>query len=288
MIYMFVTAPKSFENPTGRIILTICGIDLLDCGVSSVLCQAQATGIEFSNLSSSLLGLALALNALYIVVIRGSAQLIRKFELVIILVCLAIPAPLALVPLFVQPTPGVRMYGDADQWCWIVKAYGPFQIYFWFAWLWSIVIFNMLSFILVRYSLLANDAVLATNESSQSRTNKTRNYIIARMLAYLTAFVIIWTPSSVNRVVQMSIGSPVFGLSVWQSIFSPLRGALNFLAYLYAWRNHPEAALRGRTTTDSDSVGGTSTTKAISTSGPANTRIRVIKSSSIGTSCTKK
>ncbi|KAL2912260.1 hypothetical protein HK105_208251 [Polyrhizophydium stewartii] len=257
MAAMYFRSPMSFDNPTGRIILAITVTDLLDCvvkfigrwgpqaGRDSMLCQFQGAGIQMSNFSSVLLGLAMALNAIYIVVLRGSIENIRKFEWLIIAVCICIPIPFAAVPLFLQPTPGLPMFGDADQWCWIIKAYAPYQIYLWFGWLWGIFVFNMLAYFSIRQVLTSTTKMFLGQQQAPSAIRQ-RMFLIKRMLAFLVAFMFVWTPSSINRIVQLSLGTPVFALSVVQSVVSPTRGMVNFLAYFYTWWYQPAQMSRSR------------------------------------------
>lgn len=59
------------------------------------------------------------------------------------------------------------------------------------------------------------------------------------MMAYLIAFVVVWSPSSLNRITQLSTGTTIFVFAYAQSIVSPMRGFINFLAYFYTWWYSP-------------------------------------------------
>ena len=205
-----------------------------DSGINGWLCQAQGAGIQESNFSSVLLGLVIALNALYVVFFKGSIEVIRKYEWMLIAACFMIPIPFVVIPLFLQPIPGRSMYGDANQWCWITSEYAPYQLYFWFIFLWVIFIFNLAAYLLTRHTLNTASSLLVGKRASPNAM-RYRMFIIKRMLWYILAFIVVWTPSSVNRVAQLILGSPVFALSVIQSLISPARGFFNFLAYFITW-----------------------------------------------------
>ncbi|KAJ3309932.1 hypothetical protein HDV04_005501 [Boothiomyces sp. JEL0838] len=59
------------------------------------------------------------------------------------------------------------------------------------------------------------------------------------MLAYLIGFAIVWFPTSINRIVQIALGSPVFAIGVIHASLTPTRGLINFCAYFYAWWYSP-------------------------------------------------
>nr|KAJ3422609.1 Exosome component 5 [Polyrhizophydium stewartii] len=204
-------------------------------GCASLLCQLQAAAIQYSILESALLIWALAISAVYISVFRGSADVLRRLEWPMIATCVCIPIPTAIVPIFLTPINGVRMFGDADQWCWIAKPYAIYQIYLWFVWLWTVMAFNTAAFLIARSVI-----------SAQLQANALL-LLLKRMLAYLLSFVIAWTPSTINRLVQLTLGTSVFELSVWQSIFSPMRGMANCIAYFYASRPDKRGATQLRT-----------------------------------------
>nr|KAJ3420072.1 hypothetical protein HK105_006150 [Polyrhizophydium stewartii] len=243
---MYLKHRKNFKNPTGRVLLAIGILDFFDAiakfagrwtlsdGPGSVLCQFQAFFLHFSNMSSAFLSLALALNALYLVAFDGSVDLILKLEWLVIAVSLLIPAVIAAIPLFWQPIAGVRMYGDAQLYCWIVSTYTQYQIYLLFMWLWAMIVFTFFVLFYLRYKFNKLDARMASNSSGPTKSSEMRKFVVRRMIAYLIAFVVIWTPSSVNRITQLVIGSPVYELNVFQAMFIPSRGLFDFLANYYA------------------------------------------------------
>ncbi|KAL2914307.1 exosome non-catalytic core subunit rrp46 [Polyrhizophydium stewartii] len=258
IVIEFARSRSSFNSFMGRIILALCATDALDCifksigrwglaaGNSSLLCQLQAAAIQYSILESALLIWALAISAVYISVFRGSADVLRRLEWPMIATCVCIPIPTAIVPIFLTPINGVRMFGDADQWCWIAKPYAIYQIYLWFVWLWTVMAFNTAAFLIARSVISAQlqaNALLRT----ESPGDAARRLLLKRMLAYLLSFVIAWTPSTINRLVQLTLGTSVFELSVWQSIFSPMRGMANCIAYFYASRPDKRGATQLRT-----------------------------------------
>ncbi|KAI8897991.1 slime mold cyclic AMP receptor-domain-containing protein [Globomyces pollinis-pini] len=259
MLYFIITSKHSFRNPTGRLIIAITVTDLFDSctkfigrwgpesGINSFLCRAQAFSIQEFNLANVTLGLIMGLNTVYLVLFRGSVDKIQKYEPYMIAFSFTFPLFFAIYPV------ATSMVGDVDTWCWIGKPFGPFQIGLWFGILWVIFCANIVVLSITAWSVKKLDSIMAA--SASSKTKSFGPLIIKRMVAYLIAFLIIWTPSSVNRMSQLIAGRSFFPLALLQALVSPTRGFINFMAYFYTWWHSP-AAMRDRKF--SHSVGGSS------------------------------
>ncbi|KAJ3307809.1 hypothetical protein HDV04_002535 [Boothiomyces sp. JEL0838] len=160
-----------------------------------------------------------------------------------ILASFVIPIPFALYPLFGKPM-GISMVGDVDTWCWISKAHAVYQIYLWFAILWIIFVFNLLILAATIWAIKKNEKALKQPVQNNSKMSF-GTYVQRRMLAYLIGFVIVWTPSSLNRIAQIALGYPVYTLGIMQALVSPTRGFIDFCAYFYSWWYSP-ANIRDR------------------------------------------
>nr|KAJ3415777.1 Mitochondrial translocator assembly and maintenance protein 41 [Polyrhizophydium stewartii] len=216
----FMKDRKSYSNPTGHIILTLCVLDLLD----------SAAFFVFSSLSSALLSLMLALNAMFLVVFEGSVDMIHKYEWFTIAATILFSAGMSVIPLFLQPILGVRMYGDANLWCWIVSVYSQYQIYFTFMWIRGVIVIAIIALGCIHYKLAKLGARMSLANSSNSWSNDLRKFVIGRLVAYLIAFIVTRLPTSVNRVTEIVAGSPIYEMSLFQAGFLPARGMFDFLA----------------------------------------------------------
>jgi ABC-type multidrug transport system fused ATPase/permease subunit len=255
MGFMLYRKPSSFRNPTGRLILAITFTDLMDSitkfigrwgpgsGVNSPLCFAQAFSIQQFNIASVtrklffiLVGLLLGLNALYLIYLKGSGEKIQKWEPYMILFAFLFPLPFSLTPMFYRPN-NQSMVGDVDTWCWISRNSQVFQLYFWFLLLFIFLFLNILILIFTVIGIKRLESEEAVKDSSTNEKRKKRfgTFVIKRMMAYLIAFVVVWLPSSLNRITQLSAGTTVFVFAYSQSLISPMRGFINFLAYFYTW-----------------------------------------------------
>ncbi|KAJ3309933.1 hypothetical protein HDV04_005502 [Boothiomyces sp. JEL0838] len=239
----------SFKNPTGRLVLAITFTDFFDSitkfigqwgpdsGLTSALCYWQAWSIQQFNITSIILGLLMGLNTVYLIYFKGSVDTIQKFEPYMILASFAIPVPLALYPLFAKPT-GVSMIGDVDNWCWISKSLPVYQISLWFGILWTIFLLNLLMLGITVWTIKKNEH--SFNQLIQSNTKTSFGaYIQKRMLAYLIGFIIVWLPTSVNRIVQIALGNQVFAVGIIHAMLTPTRGFIDFCAYFYTWWHSP-------------------------------------------------
>ena len=205
--------------------------------------------IQEGNISNIFLGGIMGANALFIIY-NGPTSLrwIKKLELYYILIAFTFPLPFALYPLL-NTLNGARYFGDADQWCWFSKSTSIYGIYLWFILLWIFFAFNLIALFLTaqhfqKMTTLTNRSRSASADKlSKDKKKPTTTLVVRRMVAYMIAFVIVWTPSNINRITQLVVGSPIFGLSVAQSLVSPLRGFLNFCAFIYAWYHSDENKL---------------------------------------------
>ncbi|KAI8911884.1 hypothetical protein EDD86DRAFT_246126 [Gorgonomyces haynaldii] len=215
--------PSTFQNPT---VFKFIGRWGPESGVDSFLCQLQAVMIQEGNISSVVLSAFMGLNALYILY-NGPSSLatIKKYEWLAILIGFTSPLPFALVPLF--------MYGDAQNWCWFTKQNTLYGIYLWFMWLWILFAFNLvcLFFAMRHFSekrAIALGSSVSVNKSQGSikgeKASRSVTPLVKRLTAYMIAFVIVWTPSSINRIVNLATGDSYFILSLLQVIVSPTRG----------------------------------------------------------------
>ncbi|KAJ3271101.1 hypothetical protein HDV01_007038 [Terramyces sp. JEL0728] len=249
MFVMLYRNPESFKNPTGRLVLAITVTDLFDSvtkfigrwgpdsGLTSFLCYAQTWSIQQFNISSVILGMLMGFNTVYLIFFKGSVEKIQKFEPYMILVSFIFPIPFALYPMFGKPL-GIPMVGDVDTWCWISKQHAVYQIYLWFAILWIIFVLNLLILAATVWAIKKNEKAL--NQPVQQNSRMSFGvYIQRRMLAYLIGFVIVWTPSSLNRITQLALGYPVYTFGILQALVSPTRGFIDFLAYFYSWWYSP-------------------------------------------------
>ena len=244
---MAIKMPKAFRSPTGRLILAITVTDLFDsttkfmgrwgpeAGLDSFLCAYQTWSITQFNASSVLLGMFMGLNAMYLIYFNGTVEKIQKYEYVMICISFILPLPFSLTTLLIKPN-GMNMYGDVTLWCWITAENGIYRIVLWFLLLWIVTLVNITSMTLTIYKIRKSEAFnsLVMHSSDSQKKSTFGSLIIKRMLAYLVAFFIVWTPSSVNRVYGL-FGGQSYYLDLLQSICSPSRGFINFLVFFCSW-----------------------------------------------------
>ncbi|KAJ3301888.1 hypothetical protein HDV03_000255 [Kappamyces sp. JEL0829] len=176
--------------------------------------------------------MSLGFNAVYLIYFKGDVETIQRYEPLIIAMAFLAPAPFALYPILTSPT----LVGDVDTWCWIGKKNATYQVSLWFGELWGVFIINVI--------VLVMTVVGSKDEKPKEKKEKDRlrsfgSFVILRMIAYLIAFVVVWTPSSVNRITSMVTGSTVYELAILQALVSPQRGLINAVAYWYTWYNSP-------------------------------------------------
>ncbi|KAJ3364356.1 hypothetical protein HDU91_002606 [Kappamyces sp. JEL0680] len=195
--------------------------------------------------------MSLGFNAVYLIYFKGDVETIQRYEPLIIAMAFLAPAPFALYPILTSPT----LVGDVDTWCWIGKKNATYQVSLWFGELWGVFIINVIVLVMTVVGVKNSKRELRSggNSSSQHQSKDEKpkekkekdrlrsfgSFVILRMIAYLIAFVVVWTPSSVNRITSMVTGSTVYELAILQALVSPQRGLINAVAYWYTWYNSP-------------------------------------------------
>ncbi|KAI8820499.1 uncharacterized protein EV422DRAFT_73373 [Fimicolochytrium jonesii] len=243
----FYKNPKSARNPTARLIIFMAVGDLMSAvaksmgrwpvslGTDQPLCQFQAVLMQEGDLSSLTWTAILAANLLYVMFFRGRTTTLRRYEVPLAAFAFGWPLIIALLPLGL-PSPYGRIYGDTTLWCWITSNYKPYELGFFYMILWTIVLFQIGAYALAGRYIWNTSKALETMNANTSSVNKYRMIFIRTAACYLTASIVVWLPSSINRVYRMSTGETSFGLSTAQTVMSPLRGFVNFLAYFLIYR----------------------------------------------------
>ncbi|KAL2911593.1 hypothetical protein HK105_208932 [Polyrhizophydium stewartii] len=175
---------------------------------------------------SVMFGVAMSANAVYVVVLHGPVESVRQAEW-IIATCVLGPLPFAVVPLVYSPRKGDPF------WCFVSKAYGHFQIILLYGWVWAALAVMAASLALVRRELRRSEETFVI-EGKMTHATKTRKLVIKRLVVFMTAFLVVWTPASVNRPTQIITHDSVFALSVLHAAFLTMNGMINFAALLTA------------------------------------------------------
>ncbi|KAJ3162853.1 hypothetical protein HDU86_003828 [Geranomyces michiganensis] len=251
-IYVFfIMNPTAARNPTARLIIFMATSDLMSAsakflgrwpitlGIDRPLCKIQAAVMQEGDLSSLTWTAILAANLLLVVFFRGRTDTIRKYELRLALFAYGWPLIFALLPLVIRGTEaGGPLYGDSNLWCWIVSAYPEYQIGFFYIVLWMVFLFNLVSYLLV-FRVISNSGKALETYNPNAGGQSLSRYRVAfarTALVYSTAAIVVWTPSNLNRFYAMSQGHSLFALSFMQTLMSPMRGFINFVAYFCIYR----------------------------------------------------
>ncbi|KAI8924623.1 hypothetical protein BC831DRAFT_464860 [Entophlyctis helioformis] len=260
--------PKWFSNSIGRLVLALAVADVVDAvakaagrlgpnsGAQSFLCQAQATIIQEATLASVFFGLTVAVYMLFIMYFQGSLAILKRFEKQVIALCFLAPLPFTITPLVVKTDGLTNMIGDGDIFCWIGKKDAVYQIYLFYVIVWAVFVVQLVAYFLTWYGIYRLEQEIQTiSKSSGKGSSVYRTIMVKRMMAYTLAFMITWTPSSLNRMYQISTGSTLFPLALLQAIFSPLRGTVDFGVFLYnrSITHRSEAAAHKQTSGTGDS-----------------------------------
>ncbi|KAI8902668.1 hypothetical protein BC833DRAFT_572878, partial [Globomyces pollinis-pini] len=228
-----VSNPKSFSNPMGRIILSLAFSDVLNSLITitskpgksapleHTICQFQGAAMYLANLSSAFLGLALALNSFYIVILNGNTTSLLIYQAAWIGVSFVIPFFMASLPFLIYRN---SFYGPTDLWCWISDPI--MRIEYFYGIIWFMILLNILASIATWNAL---------RQIKKSVSDGPRNRLMRLILGYSFAIIIAWIPGSLNRINEAL--DYVFGMQevfqFMQAIIQPARGMLDAIAFYY-------------------------------------------------------
>lgn len=208
-----------------------------EAGNASVLCQAQGAIMQWGDISSILWISVMSGNVLLVLCFKKGLSDLRRYEKWYLLGCYGVPVLFSVPPLFVRDP---LMYDDTNLWCWISDHYKEMRMYLFFIPLWIIFFLNVAAFVIAGHTLWKGSSELR-GASKNSLFNYRKTYA-QNISIFIIAFIITWTPSTISRVFTFVTGEPSFSLSLFQSIVSPSRGLINFIAFFYmSWyRGHSD------------------------------------------------
>ncbi|KAJ3123510.1 hypothetical protein HK098_001857 [Nowakowskiella sp. JEL0407] len=279
LTYTFVT---SFRRPSNRLVFLISIADLLASvcmfmaawpvkGISKetnsvpVLCTIQGWGITFFLISAMFWTGCLSFQCLLAIRQGTKLEKLENMEKWFHIVSWGIPFAMATAMLFLGNAKDGPVYTDAVLWCWIGPNYQGFRFYFFYMWLWGIFLFNIFVYVFVGSTLWITQKRLAeygrdSNAQSNWQPSRSMRLYVRKTSFFIIAFFINWFWGSLNRIQNMIDPlHPIFALFLLHSIFTPLQGFLNFIAYflvhfLFKATNGEQQETRDTTTKETSST----------------------------------
>jgi hypothetical protein len=212
-------------------------------GTDSALCQLQAAGQQWGDISSILWTCMISINLIWIMFRGRAVEDLQRYTHLHLVICFLLPVIWAIVPIFVRPENSVRMYGDADLWCWISPKHSTAQMMLFYVPLWIVFVFNLITYLIVGRAIWRR-ARYVVNTSDMTDLNNYRHIYSKNVSLYLLAFLLTWTPATLNRIYTMAFhGHRSFVLALLHGMFTPSRGMINCLVYFYiSWFTQVRAA----------------------------------------------
>ncbi|KAH6560563.1 hypothetical protein BASA50_011071 [Batrachochytrium salamandrivorans] len=265
MICLRIFRPKFFVNTMGSLILALAAADGLDAlgrvggrwpislGLNSVVCQLQAFMIQEFSPASANICFVISLTMLYIVHFNGSAKKLEMMQPYLIAMCFIVALPMSLAILVYSPSGnGANLVGDADSYCWISTDHKKYRLYFlyfevWIAFLGALIAYGATWYRIVN---LVKDLGLpgtgnkrsmlrmstTSKGSTSAQPEKYQTALAKRMMMFVVAFLMIWSPATANRIYQFVTGENHFVLAVAQASCNSLGGFVNFIIFLVCLR----------------------------------------------------
>lgn len=163
---------------------------------------------------------------------------------------------------------GMKMYNNANLWCWIssVPNSGLYRWIFFYGPLWIAIVLSGVAMLLT-YQVVARTEKVASKwkegfsarhlseDDDQTHTagalsfnkkgdqnrrlkkkdeadRKRSKQVSTQAFYYLMAFFFSWTPATLTRLIQLLFSRKYYALLLLMAIFTPMQGFLNFLVYI--------------------------------------------------------
>ncbi|EGF78632.1 hypothetical protein BATDEDRAFT_90385 [Batrachochytrium dendrobatidis JAM81] len=244
----------------GSLVLALAVADGFDClarfaarwaidrGINSTWCQLQAFMIQEFSPASANICLLMSLTMVYIVHFNGSAKTLELMQPYLIVLCFIVALPLALTILVYSPTSiSNNLVGDADSYCWISADHKQYRIWFLYLEVWAVFVGAIIAYgatwlritgLMKQLNLPNRNPIKGlirmsvTSTVAQPQSEKYQTVLVRRMMLFVIAFMVIWTPATVNRIHQFVTGDYVFTLGVIQAICNSLGGFINCIIFI--------------------------------------------------------
>jgi len=133
-----------------------------------------------------------------------------------------VPTILGVLPLY---RVGGIHYTSSDSWCWIDVRPTFARFVFSYVYNWSIILFIIVFRVRAWYLHRSSEMMLYLDQTD----GKSR--VFKQLFWYPLSWIILWIPSTVNRLVQAFHGE-IFVLTFFQTVVLPLQGAANAIVFM--------------------------------------------------------
>ncbi|KAI9593078.1 slime mold cyclic AMP receptor-domain-containing protein [Syncephalis fuscata] len=202
-------------------------------GTNNPFCQLQAAGMQWGDISSILWTGMISINLIWIMYRGRAVDDIQKYERRHLIICYAAPLIWAIVPIFIYVDGTTRIYGNADLWCWVTPRLPTAQIILFYGPLWIVFLFNFVTYLAVGRLIWQRAHIVARGGDSNG-ANSYRYTYGKNVSLYLLAFLLVWTPATLNRIYTFAFhGERSYALNLMHGIMTSSRGMINCLVYCY-------------------------------------------------------
>nr|KAJ3418543.1 hypothetical protein HK105_008181 [Polyrhizophydium stewartii] len=222
-------------------------------GDQSGWCRVQAVFVQIFAPAATNISLLMALTMVYVVFYKGSARTTEILQPYLVAACVVLTLPAA-ITLLVHVSESESIIGDADQYCWISARFAPYRILYVYISVWITFAGALVAYIMTWVRLVNMEREIKSMSAVQPKSNRFRTVLAKRMMLFVMAFMLIWTPSTINRIYQAAFNDSIFALSLTHAICNSLEGFINFLIFAFTMRSQ----IWGSTAANSSSADGTS------------------------------
>jgi hypothetical protein len=211
----------------GAMTVLVGGASLLAGGSppSGAACRAEGFIVETFAETSNLYILSISI-FLYVMVVLQQT-LTWKWEIVFHLFPWLFSIVQGIIPL--TEVDGIR-YVWLGGWCWVDSkpTYARFISFYIVAW--AVMVCILLIYIRVWWKIRSDRRDYEYTLVTIAKGKREENQLILSIILFTSAFIILWLPSTINRIYE-AVNPPSPALTVVQVAFTPLQGAIDSIVY---------------------------------------------------------
>ncbi|KAL2917227.1 hypothetical protein HK105_203292 [Polyrhizophydium stewartii] len=155
-----------------------------------------------------------------------------------------IPATRAMGQLGSQRATEEAVYGATELWCWIPNNLPFCQLIFFYVEFAIVFVIHVVAFVatFVRQRIISRQPT--PTKARHAAAQMAAQIMTYRISIYLVALTIIWGPGAINRLVAFLTGRAIFELSLLHALTMPMRGFINYIAFLMARKRTVKMVMR--------------------------------------------
>jgi len=244
VLFVSIFVLRKYNSPFWRAIATLCFYDFVTAFIISI---GSVVGLSYNEISS---GICTFQGVLFSIFLNGSIFNTLLISIILFLMVIGkinlrwwvevllhtYPLPVIIVVSFI-PFYSSANYTDSGAWCWLSvdpvwARYVGVYVWTWIVMIMIIALYFTMGFYIRYLDKKAAISEVKFSDLAQGKKvdQQKKNRITRDLFVYSMAFILLWIPNSINRIIQAT-GSSVYFLMVLECFCLPLQGFVDAVVF---------------------------------------------------------